>query len=122
MSLKEKKKMGTWYKQTTYKRRNIDDQKNIIKLNFLTNQRNKNSNNNKEIIWGSLGGSVLRIHLPVQKTWVLSLVQEDPTCHGVARSVCHNYWAHDLQPRSRNYWAHELELLKTAHPRAHAPQ
>ena len=57
MSLKEKK-MGKWYKQATYKRRNIDDQKHIIKLNFLTNQRNKNSNNNKEIIWGSLGFSV----------------------------------------------------------------
>ena len=104
MSLKEKK-MGKWYKQATYKRRNIDDQKHIIKLNFLTNQRNKNSNNNKEIIWGSLGGSVLRIHLTVQDTWVLSSVQEDPTCRGVARSVCHNYWAHDLQPRSCNYWA-----------------
>lgn len=37
MSLKEKK-MGKWYKQTTYKRRNTDDQKHIIKLNFLTKE------------------------------------------------------------------------------------
>ena len=29
----------------------------------------------------------LRIHLPVQETWVQSLVQEDPTCHGVL-STC----------------------------------
>ena len=29
----------------------------------------------------------LRIHLPMQETWVQSLVQEDPTCHG-ARSAC----------------------------------
>ena len=48
MSLKEKK-MGKWYKQAIYKRRNIDDQKHIIKLNFLTNQRNKNSKTIKKL-------------------------------------------------------------------------
>ena len=33
----------------------------------------------------------LRIHLPVQGTWVQSLVQEDPTCHRAAEPMCHNY-------------------------------
>ena len=28
-----------------------------------------------------------RIHLPVQETWVQSLVQEDPTCHGATKPV-----------------------------------
>ena len=28
-------------------------------------------------------------HLPVQETWVLSLVWEDPTCHGAADPMCH---------------------------------
>ena len=33
----------------------------------------------------------LRIHLPVQRTRVQSLVQEDPTCCGAAKAMCHNY-------------------------------
>ena len=33
----------------------------------------------------------LRIHLPMQGTQVLALVREDPTCHGAAKPVCHNY-------------------------------
>ena len=32
-----------------------------------------------------------RIHLPMQKTQVLSLVQEDPTSLGVTKPMCHNY-------------------------------
>ena len=34
---------------------------------------------------------LLRIRLPRQGTQVQSLVQEDPTCHGAAKPVCHNY-------------------------------
>ena len=32
----------------------------------------------------------LRIHLPTQGTWVRALVQEDPTCRGTTKPVCHN--------------------------------
>ena len=32
-----------------------------------------------------------RIHLPVQETRVRSLGGEDPTCHGTAKSVQHEY-------------------------------
>ena len=35
----------------------------------------------------------LRIHLPMQGTWVQSLVQEDSLCHGTAKPVNHNCWA-----------------------------
>ena len=33
----------------------------------------------------------LRICLPMQGTWVRSLVQEDPPCHGATKPVHHNY-------------------------------
>ena len=33
----------------------------------------------------SLVAQWLIIHLPMQGTWVRSLVQEDPTCHGVTK-------------------------------------
>ena len=33
----------------------------------------------------------LRICLPMQGTQVRSLVREDPTCHGAAKPVRHNY-------------------------------
>ena len=33
----------------------------------------------------------LRIHLLMQGTQVRSLVQEDPTCHGATKLMCHNY-------------------------------
>ena len=33
----------------------------------------------------------LRIRLPMQGTWVQSLVWEDPTCHGATKPMCHNY-------------------------------
>ena len=40
----------------------------------------------------SLVAQWLRIHLPVQKTWVQSLVREDPTCQGATKPPHHNYW------------------------------
>ena len=45
----------------------------------------------------------LRICLPMEGTWIWSLVQEDLTCHQATRRVC-------------------PQLLKPAHSRAHAPQ
>ena len=47
----------------------------------------------------------LRIRLPMQKTWVRSLVREDPTCCGATKPTRHNYWACALEPGSHNYWS-----------------
>ena len=43
------------------------------------------------IVGTSLVVQWLRIHLPVQGTWVRALVREDPTCHGATKPVRHNY-------------------------------
>ena len=59
----------------------------------------------------SLVAQWLRIHLPVQRTRVRSLVREDPTCHRATKPVRHNYWACALEPASHNYWAHMPQLL-----------
>ena len=37
------------------------------------------------------GGSVVRTLLPMQETWVQSLIQEDPTCPGTTKPVRHRY-------------------------------
>ena len=52
----------------------------------------------------------LRICLPMQGTQVWSLVWEDSTCCRTTKPLRHNYLAHVQQ------------LLKPAHPRAHALQ
>ena len=39
----------------------------------------------------SLVAQWLRIHLPMQGTWVRALVQEDPTCRRATKPVRHNY-------------------------------
>ena len=39
----------------------------------------------------SLVAQWLRIHLPMQRTWVQALVWEDPTCCGATKPVRHNY-------------------------------
>ena len=45
-----------------------------------------------KFIWrASLVAQWLRIHLPMQGTWVQSLVREDPTCHRATKPLCHNY-------------------------------
>ena len=62
----------------------------------------------------SLVAQWLRIRLPMQRTWVQALVQEDPTCHGATKPVCHNYWACALEPASHNYWSRGPQLLKPA--------
>ena len=63
-------------------------------------------------LWASLVAQWLRIHLPMQGTWVWSLVQEDPTCHGATGPLRHNCWACALGPASHHYWAHVPQLLK----------
>ena len=59
------------------------------------------------------------LEIPCQ---VWSLIQEDPTCCGAAKSVCHDYRACAREPRSLNCWAHTPKVLKPTGPRARAPQ
>ena len=44
-----------------------------------------------KVVRASLVAQWLRIRLPMQGTWVRALVPEDPTCHGAAEPVSHNY-------------------------------
>ena len=81
---------------------------------------NRNGNVKEGIQGTSLVVQWLRICLPMQGTRVWSLAWEHSTCHGAAEPVYH-YWACTLEPGSHN-WAYVLQLLKTAHPRAQAPQ
>ena len=72
------------------------------------------------VLRGFPGGEWLRIRLPMQETWVRALVQEDPTCRGATKPMCHNYWACALEPTCLNYWAHEPQLEK-AHMQQRRP-
>ena len=45
----------------------------------------------------------------MQGTWAQSPVQEDPTCHRTAKPLCHDYWAHALEPVLRHGEKPELE-------------
>ena len=47
----------------------------------------------KMILRASLVAQWLRNHLPMQGTWVRTLVREDPTCHRATKPMRHNYWA-----------------------------
>ena len=58
----------------------------------------------------------LGIHPPMQGTWVLSPVREDPTSPGVTQPMCHSYWACALEPLSPSYRDHKPQLRKPAHP------
>ena len=73
----------------------------------------------------SLVAQWLRIHLPMQGTWVRSLAWEDPTCHGATKPVRHNYWACTLEPVTLHwlitlntflyaYWPYRDPLLESA--------
>ena len=42
------------------------------------------------------------LNLPMQETWVWSLIQEDSTCLRATEPVHHNYWACALEPESCN--------------------
>ena len=42
--------------------------------------------------------------LPMQGTWVPSLVWEDPTCLGATMPVCHSLWACALQQEKPPQW------------------
>ena len=55
-------------------------------------------------IKGFPGGSVVKDPLANARDTVRSLVLEDPTHRGAAKSMCHNCWAYALEPWSCNYW------------------
>ena len=65
----------------------------------------------------SLVAQWLRIRLPMQGTWVWTLVREDPTCCRAIKPVHHNYWAWALKPMSHNYWSPWATTTET-----HVPQ
>ena len=52
----------------------------------------------------SLGIQGLRACLPMQGTWIQSLIQEEPTCHGATKPMRHNYWARDPQQEKPRQW------------------
>ena len=64
--------------------------------------------------WASLVVQWFRIYLPMQETWVWSLVREDPTCFGATKPMHHSYWAHKPQLK-RSPGSPQLE-------KAHMPQ
>ena len=73
----------------------------ICKLNHFAEQqkliphcKSTNTSIKKKEKGISLVVQWLRIHLPMQGTWVQALLQENTTCRGVAKPVRHNYWAH----------------------------
>ena len=62
----------------------------------------------------------VRIHLPMRGTWVHSLVQEDPVCHGATKPRSHSYWACGaqwLRPKPL-----QPELCKKRGPRNKKPE
>ena len=76
----------------------------------------------KPVFWTSLMAQCLRIRLSMQGTQVRALVQEDPTCHGAAKPVRHNYWACALEAASHNYWSPCATTTEACAPRACALQ
>ena len=76
----------------------------------------------KHICGASLVVQWLRIHLPMQGTWVRALVREDPTCRRATKPMRHNYWACALEPASHNYWSPRATTTEAHVPWACAPQ
>ena len=68
----------------------------------------------KNIKIGKKGTSLelqwLRTQLPMQETWVRSLVWGDPICPGAAKPLNHRHWAHAPEQVSLNYGAHAPQL------------
>ena len=80
---KKKKKSNFEKKKATY----------VYVMEFVngnqTNREKKMPGRNQN--GASLVAQWLRIHLPMQETWVRALVREDPTCCGATKPVRHNY-------------------------------
>ena len=64
----------------------------LLELGFQMADSERARNGFIEMVMGaSLVAQWLRIRLPMQGIRVRALVQEDPTCRGATRPVCHNY-------------------------------
>ena len=79
-------------------------------LPLLGNERasylSGNTNRSQKVMpWTSEVVQWLRIHLPMQRTWVQLPVRKDPICLGVTNPMCHEYWAHAVKPTSCSYWS-----------------
>ena len=73
-------------------------------MNNTANQLLIYSNKNlKKKEQGFPGGSVDKNQLPMQETWVQSLIQEDSICCGATKPVCHDHQTCALGPGSRDY-------------------
>ena len=55
-----------------------------------------------------------KVCLPMQETWVRSLVQEDLTCCRATKPVDHNYWACAPGPGSHSHWSAHASSLCSA--------
>ena len=85
----------------------------------------------KIVIWKNRTSLVPRldIHLPKQRTWIWSLIQEDSTYYRATKCICHNHWACVLQlpiavhptacalqqEKPLQWEAHALELERSVH-------
>ena len=67
--------------------------------------------NMKTVFRTSLVVQWLRICLPIQGTWVQSLVWDDPTCHVTTKPRRHNYWA--WAPRVPALQAREATTMRS---------
>ena len=75
----------------------IKKEREKTQINRIRNKKGEVTTDTAEIqrikrdYWASLVAQWLRICLLMQGTRVRALVWEDPTCHGAARPVSHNY-------------------------------
>ena len=65
--------------------RQVPGSHSISRMSFLEQMSLKMENK-----WTSLVAQWIRIHLPLQETWVRSLVQEDPTGCRATKPMCHS--------------------------------
>ena len=64
----------------------------------------------------------LRIHLPMQGTWVRALVQEDPTCHGVTKPIAPQLLSLQSRARVPQLLSPRTTTTEARVPRTRAPQ
>ena len=125
-TLFQKMKFHPHYKTALGEGRTLQEEISVSKVSKSRILRNlcyseicfENENDCKK--WPSVGTSLVaqwwRIHLPMQRTWVQSLVWEDSTGCGAAKPMSHNYWSpRTLQsPRSPTRQATEARNSRTA--------
>ena len=76
--------LGSGYKYRLSLAERFDCTETIINQLLADSYQNSTSGTSLVAQW-------LRIHLPMQGTWVRALVWEDPRYCGATKPVCHNY-------------------------------